>query len=448
MKKGVYIQLFTLLIGLFSTNVMAQKGVEDGSRYGHGNDSIQCITNLSLYREYARQGDFKSALPSWRKVFHNCPRATKNIYIDGARMFQNFIEENQNDEAKKGAYVDTLMMVYDQRIKYYKDRSNVRGRQGVDLLRYRRNDGIQYIQQAYNYLDESIQADKAHVSEPVMATYISASLTLFQDKKITQNQVISDYMMVSDIINKKLETRPSDATLTAIKSSIDNNFAADGPSDCDTLNAYFNKEYQSRSDDPDFLGMLTTLLKNNSCTNSQLFYNASTKLQALKPSAESAANIALMAYNNGNYKEAATYYKQAIQLQTDDMKKADYYLGLALTQSKLNQYSESRDNALKAEQLHSNWGEPYLLIGQIYAQSQDQCSNIKLPSSVFWVAVDKFNEAKKVDPSVEEKANKLIITYSKYYPKKEDAFFQNVHQGDTYTVGCWINENTIARFNE
>ena len=130
------------------------------------------------------------------------------------------------------------------------------------------------------------------------------------------------------------------------------------------------------------------------------------------------------------------------------MKKADYYLGLALTQSKLGQYSDSRDNALKAEQLHPNWGEPYILIGQIYAESQNQCSNITLPASVFWVAVDKFTEAKKVDPTVEEKANKLIITYSKYYPKKEDAFFQNVHEGDTYTVGCWINEKTTARFNE
>ena len=448
MKKGIYIQLLTLLIGLFSINSMAQKGVEDGSRFGHGEDSIQCITNLSLYREYARQGDFKSALPSWRRVFRNCPKATKNIYIDGARMFQDFIEENQNDEAKKGAFVDTLMMIYDQRIKYYDGRSNVRGRQGVDLLRYRRNDGIQYIQQAYNYLDESIQADKAHVSEPVMATYISASLTLFQEKKIDQNRAISDYMLISDIINKDLQARPNNSTLNAIKTSIDNNFAADGPSDCDTLKTYFSKEYQTRSDDADFLEMLTTIMKNNSCTDSKLFYDASTKLQALKPSAESAANIALMAYNNGNYKEAVTYYKQAIQLETDVMKKADYSLGLALTQSKLGQYSDSRDNALKAEQLHPNWGEPYILIGQIYAESQNQCSNITLPASVFWVAVDKFTEAKKVDPTVEEKANKLIITYSKYYPKKEDAFFQNVHEGDTYTVGCWINEKTTARFNE
>ncbi len=448
MKKGVFTQLFTLfLISLLPLNTMAQKGVEDGSKYGHGQDSIQCLTNLSLYREYARQGDFKSALPFWRQVFQNCPQSTLNIYIDGARMFHDLIQENQNDAAKKDAYVDTLMMIYDQRLKYYDDVANVRGRQGVDLLRYKRDD-IKYVQQAYDYLSESIQANKARVSEPVMATYISASLTLYQNKKIDQNQAISDYLLISDIINKSLKARPNNSVLKSIKSSIDDNFTADGPDNCDTLNTYFNKIYQDQSNDPDFLELMTTILTNSNCTDTKLFYDASIKLQSLKPSAQSAANIGQMAYNRGNYNEASTYYKQAIQLETDDMKKADYYMGLALALDKLKQFSEAREDALKAEQLHPNWGDPYIFIGQMYAETQDQCSNITLPASVFWAAVDKFNMAKKVDPSVEEKANKLILTYSQYYPKKEDAFFHNVHEGDSYTVGCWINETTTARFNE
>ena len=57
-----------------------------------------------------------------------------------------------------------------------------------------------------------------------------------------------------------------------------------------------------------------------------------------------------------------------------------------------------------------------------------------------------FRKAKSVDPSLAEEANKLIDTYSQYYPKKEDAFFHNVTEGSSYTVGGWINRTTKVRF--
>ena len=82
----------------------------------------------------------------------------------------------------------------------------------------------------------------------------------------------------------------------------------------------------------------------------------------------------------------------------------------------------------------------------MYAESADECANISLPKSVYWVAVDKFNHAKSIDPSIEDQANKLILTYSNYFPNKEDAFFVGINENDTYTVNCWINETTKARF--
>ena len=102
----------------------------------------------------------------------------------------------------------------------------------------------------------------------------------------------------------------------------------------------------------------------------------------------------------------------------------------------------------KAISLNKNWGEPYLLIGQIYAESKGDLVAAQecIPKAAYWIAVDKFIEAKKADPSVETEANKLIATYSKYFPSKEDAFFCSINEGDTYKIGSWINEITSARF--
>ena len=65
--------------------------------------------------------------------------------------------------------------------------------------------------------------------------------------------------------------------------------------------------------------------------------------------------------------------------------------------------------------------------------------------AVFWVAVDMFSKAKRVDPSIADKANENIGIYSKYFPSSEEIFFQGLKVGDSYQVGCWINASTTIR---
>ena len=49
-------KMFTMLaaLSLSATAVFAQKGVEDGSRFGHGEDSLRCLQNISIYTEYVK----------------------------------------------------------------------------------------------------------------------------------------------------------------------------------------------------------------------------------------------------------------------------------------------------------------------------------------------------------------------------------------------------------
>jgi tetratricopeptide (TPR) repeat protein len=194
--------------------------------------------------------------------------------------------------------------------------------------------------------------------------------------------------------------------------------------------------------------MLTSLLRGRDCTESDLFYTASENLHRLSPTAESALNIAILAFHAEKFVDAVEYYQQAINLETNENNKADYYFGLAACHLELNNKEKARTYAQKASALRSNWGEPFILIGQLYASSKNECSSLSLPNSIYWVAVDMFVKAKNIDPSVKEKANKLILSYSNYFPNKEEAFFQDVTEGENYSIGCWINETTTARFND
>ena len=338
------------------------------------------------------------------------------------------------------------MLIYDRRIEYYGEKGNVRGRQGVDLLRYGR-DNIDYIKRAYTYLGESIELRDAKASDAVLGSYFSTSVVLFQNNIIGANTVIEDYILVIGNIDEQLAKKPSDRDLQDLKLNINDNFINQGPGNCDTLVTYFEQQIEGRKEDTDFLRMLTTLLRNRECTDAELFYNASRSLHKLAPTAESALNLAIMDFKKGSFSSSSDYYQQAVNLETDADKKADYYFGMAACNNEMNNRQKARELALKAASIRTTWGEPYILIGQLYADSKSDCSGISLPNAVYWAAVDMFLKAKTIDPSVEEKANKLILTYSKYFPNKEEAFFQNVTEGNSYSIGCWINETTTARFN-
>ena len=134
MKK--FFVVFSVM--MLSFTAFAQKGVEDGSKYGHGEDSVRCIQNLSLYQTYAKQGDYATALEFWTIAYTECPAASINLYIEGAKI-RTWQLKREKDPAKKMEYFNALMQVYDQRIQYFGDyvrapRPFVYGRKAVDYF--------------------------------------------------------------------------------------------------------------------------------------------------------------------------------------------------------------------------------------------------------------------------------------------------------------------------
>ncbi len=444
MNKINRIILVNILLLIIPLMVFSQKGVEDESRFGHGEDSIRCIRNLSLYREYVKHGNFNDAIGPWRIVFNECPLSTKNIYIDGAKMYNEFIKD-ETDAGIQSGMIDTLMMVYDKRIKYYKQTGSVRGRQGVDLLRHRLNDP-EKLQEGYTYLKESITLLKNKTSIAVIATFMKASYLLFEHAILTDLQVIDDYAMVSDILDFLLATNPDDDNALKVKESVDLGFIISGAPTCKSLINYFGPEYEARTEDLNYVKKVVTFLGTLDCEEDPLYTRAAEDLYVLEPSAGAAFSLARLFVSREDFNKAVKYYHEAIEKEEDNNLKADYYYQLGVvTNTKMKQPQQAREYALKAISNRPGWGEPYILIGDAYAASKDCFNDDFEKSTIYWAAVDKFITAKNLDTTVADKAGDRINTYSQYFPDVESVFFQGFQEGDSYTVGCWINETTKVR---
>ncbi len=442
MKK---LSLVIIVLLLITTNIFGQD--DQPGRYGK--DSVQCLMNLSLYREFVKQKNYKEALPAWRKVFNECPMSTKNIYIDGVKIF-GYLIQAEKDEAKKKKYVDTLMMVYDQRIQYFGDTADNYCRKAVDLLRF---DNSRY-EEAYTVASKAYEMLKDQTSSSTMMVLFQSSLIKFKNKKEEESQFITDFSNASSVMDAQYKSETNDKRkeqMKKLQDMMEDMFAKSGAAECETLISIYEPKFEANKDNVDFLKQVLKILDKIGCNESQLFAKSAEALYKLEPSSEAAYNLAKVFLKKEQYSKAVEYYKEAINQSdsTTSDNKADYYFELAtVIGGKLGQKDAARSYAYKALALRPNWGEPYLLIGNLYAGSASDCGDDKFTqSAVYWVVVDMFVKAKSVDASCADKANKYIAKYSAYYPDQETTFFHNLKEGDSYSVGCWINETTKVRFS-
>ncbi|MCK4663674.1 MAG: hypothetical protein KAT68_12460 [Bacteroidales bacterium] len=442
MKTSISNLIFGIIIILFVKSANSQDIM---SKYG--TDSAQCVRNLSLYTEFYKQKNYKDAYEPWKKAYAICPKITKNLFVHGPTLVKYKIKKEKNPELKE-KLIDTLLMIYDNRIIYYpKHEGLALGRKGNDLFKFRTDK----YNEAYELIKKSIEI-RGEKSEPmVICQFMQTTVLKFKQDSFPKENVVENYSKSISILEKKLAKATKDKNKEKMKNGIANVeelFSKSGAADCEALINLFTTKFEKSPEDIELLKKIITLLDKTECTDSDLFLKTSEQLNKLEPSAFSAHNIARMYLKRADYNNSSIYYKQAIELEEDSLNLAKCCYELAtLTHAKGGQPELARSYAYKSINYNPNYGYSYILIGKIYAADAQNCGENDFEhAAVYWVAVDKFIRAKNVDPSIAEEANSEIATYSQYFPDKEMAFFHGHNEGGTYTVGCWINETTKIRF--
>ncbi len=441
--------LLTLLIAAISTvHAFGQTGAEEGSRFGSGKDSIRCLKNLSLYAEFYKQNNYEDAIEPWTIVYNECPKATKNIYLHGENMITDAIENAENQE-KKTKLLDSLMQLYDKRINYFDQRGFVLGKKGLDYIEYSEN-SIDNFKKGYDILKESIKLRGNESSLAVLVVYLNTTSTLFKNDELSTETMLSNYSKTHGMVEKQLEKNPGSSRYQKAIETLDKIFEASGAATCDNLVELYKPRFEKDKDNKELINKIIRMLEDSKCGDSPFYMTVKTRLNEIEPTAKRAHELAQMNYQDKKIDKAIQYFKQAIDLQDDKVEQASYYMQMAtINYEDLDDMPQARSYARKAIELDPENGRPYILIGRLYTESVEQCGGDDFEKkAVLWAAVDKFQKAKEVDSSLAEEANGYINSYKPRFPDKKSIFFHNYQIGDTYQVGCWINETTTVRTSE
>ena len=462
-----FIRILLSMIMLFSLQISAQ---EEAERLKYGPDKELCEQNLSIYIEFYKQKNYKDAYKPWTYLFNNAPKRTKNIYLHGPKIIKALIK-NLNDQSRYTPLVDSLIMVYDQRNVYYKGKeAYVIGMKGADLYKYKKTT-TEGLQTSYEELKKAFEMAGNESTASVLNYYFMATTKLVQAKVLQVEDLIALFSDLSGVISYKEAKLSQDIynaeqieelsakelkllkknkkelkTLGDVKTNLEKTLAPHAT--CEKLIELYAKNFEQNKDDVAWMKRAAKLLNKKECTDSDIFFSISEALYNTDPSSLAAANMGIRSLKRKDYEKAEGFYIYALENEPDKINKAQYAFRLAQTYGAMNKNNSAKSYALKAATYRSGWGEPYLLIGDLYAKTSRQCGEFKtefLKRVGYWAAIDKYEYAKRIDPQLSKKSNERIEKYTKQMPSKTDIFSEGLIDEPSYKIDCWYSETVKIR---
>lgn len=450
-------RMLSIVAALFvGVSAFAQTNNNPATANGLGQDSVECRRNISFFKTYAKSNNFQDAYEFWKKAYTLCPGASKDIYIVGAQILNWKYTQAQTEEEKTKIF-DELMAMYDNRIKYFGDDPNT----GTDyILASKASDYINLLQAKANYplvydwLKDIVAEKKAATDPLALSIYAYASMAKMMMQPEHKEKYIADYLMVTGYFDANVQAarergdEESAQMFAQYKANADTQFGASGAASCDMVEQIFGPKIDEKKGDQAYLEMVVGLLLRVGCDNSPLYFKAAEYIYAISPNVDAAIGIARQALSRKDYDKATKFYEEAIKLSTNPQQKGEAYYAMAVMAYEQRAYSRARQLCLKAMEERSGFGEPMVLIANMYAATAQSIypGDPVLQRIVYCLVVDKCERAKAIDPSIAGKANELISRYRPHYPSKDDVFMHpDISEGQSFTVGGWIGETTTIR---
>ena len=429
MKKVLFALAFAV-IAVFSAS--AQSTVD------YGPNAEECKKYISFYSDYFKQKNYDAALPNWRKAYELCPvTARYSILTHGTTLMKYLINKNKLNPQYKDQLVDSLMVIYQQRIDNWpKYKTASLNNYALDLYNYYK-DNPKVLYEGLNNAVSQLGADTEAKTFPI---YMKVACDLYNEGGIDIESVIATYENSMNFLSQ-VDTEGNEIkkmTIDKTKSEVEAIFGGSGVANCDNIIAIYTPKFESDPTNVELAKSIASkLAKVEGGLETDLFINTMKVWYENEPSATSAYMLYKLNSSRGDMAEAYKYLEGAIAAEdSDNDTDAGYYFELAVIASKNGDNAKAVEAANKAIEISDTMdGKAYLIIGTIWGSVVCPGNDIEQRAK-YWVATDYMNKAKAADASLTEDCNKYISQYKVFYPQTAEAFMYDVTDGQSYTVSC------------
>ena len=441
-------------------------------------DSLVCFEKYNEFGSLYNTKAYAEAYEPWKVVFETCPSAKDVVYRFAPKIIEAKIKATTDPVAKE-ALVQLLLSTYDKRNEYFPGKeAEVLAQKADDFWTYYPDSA----QKAYAMYKTVFNLDPKALQPAYLNNYFNVVIKLYKDEVLKSEGLLDGFNDVAEAIELQSNDRnvliaelTAKDTTGAIsdreKRSLDINKKLLAQSEklvaniekgiaplltCDRLTLiYSDSTFALHENDKSWLIRAVKMLSKErqdtsgttDCTDNPVYFKAASALYALEPSAQAARSMGQLSVKNEKWLEAKKYFEDAIRQEVDPKKRAKDWMKIAYISDKLGQPSEAKRACLESAKQNPESGEPFLYLASLYAQAAGSCgSNAFEKNAVYWAAINMANRAASVQPDLAPRAEKLAAAFRKGVPDKSIAFQFGFKDGDSYSVGCWINERVVVRY--
>jgi tetratricopeptide (TPR) repeat protein len=401
-----------------------------------GTQKAKAEENVSLYTDYQKNGEFQKAESPLNWLITNTPNLNTSIYINGAEIFDKLADKEKNP-ARKQILIDSLMLMYDLRIKNCGEEASVMNRKALSAAKYNINAAGKEAEVLVMF-DKVFETSGNNVMDGTLIPYMQViKVNKLKLKSLTDDQVLQRYDKVNEIIDAKIkkaqsEGKPVDKYKT-YKEEVDKILVTMVPVNCDFVRKNLAPRFKLNSTDVGLAKKIFAFMLKDNCTDDPLWLEAG---EAIHKGGEKdfglAKNLGKGYYRMENFDKAEFYFKEAMEIAQNNSDKSEVLLLMGSNEARKGDKNQARALYRQAVDLGNKDG--YEKIGDLYQNSFPDCAKKESYAEdrlVYIAAYEMYVKAGNQQKMAQAKSQ---------FPSKEEIFDLNWTEGETKVVKCWINE--------
>ena len=423
--------LLGLVLGItffLSSAAMAQNG------WNWPEDKATAQEKNALYTDAMKIKNYQEAEKHLSWLLENAPDLNTSIYINGQKIYDG-LAEGENDPAKKTAYQERALEMYDLRIKYFNKEANVLNRKASTAYKYYRNNPEKY-EELLELFEKALELNGKNFYDGNNIAYMDIIRRYEKgDGDLSDEDILERYDKITEVLSQK-----QGENIESMQSKIDEMLLELINVDCDYVENALGDKLKAEPENIKLAKRILQLSLSGKCSDSDVFMLAAKTVFEAEPDHGLAKVIALKCKGNGDNQCAEDYLTRALELTDDNTEKGEVYLILGAMQASKGAKSMARNYFRQAAAASSSVAsKAYTSIGNLYWDSFNDCKQGKSKvddRACYLAAYEMYKKAG--NSSGMERAQQQ-------FPSKEEVFLEGKSVGSTHSVGCWIGENVVIQ---
>jgi tetratricopeptide (TPR) repeat protein len=433
-------QVFLILVFFIATlNSWAQC-----SEYKWPQDPAKAEKQVEAFRAAMKDQNYKGATAGINWMLANVPQWHSDLYVAAIETYDKLASQ-ELDPATKQNYIDSLMIVFDMRVKSCGDEMNVLNRKAISAYKYN-NQNKDKVAEVLAIFDKTYEISGNNVLDNNLDSYmgsIKSNVELL--KNLNEDQIMQRYNKLMDVIDakvKKAQEQNKSNDLEKYKkvtAAIDAKLAKVVKMNCAFVKKNFESKFKANPNDALLAKKIYQVMLNDKCSNDPVWFQAAELLHNVSPEFGVTKELCLGYIQSKNLDKANPLLTELQGKATSPVEKAWVEILKGDIEVQKGNKTGARDFYKQASVIDPSGKDCFEHWGDLYISSVTEC--VKTPESaesklVYIAAYELYKKALTKE--------KIEQAYSQL-PTITDLQKAGWKNGEVKKIACWIDENVTLK---